>query len=661
MSQQISPFLEGKYGWNYGESGWNIGADENWLKFSYLHDGNVDSIVASLPAASNGAAHFLTTDNRFYFAVGTTWYSSPCPKWFIFKIKSTGVFWQFDGTNIVEISNPTQANAALEALQDVVDGLGSAAFEDVEFFATQAALDIASAQANEYTDTLRADLITNNDALKGAGQVGWYDQLFPTAYLKTVSDMKNGEPVSLFRVIPKAQHAAILDYTSSYDCTSAFQAAVDSGYRIDVPRGNYYISSTVNIVADGFTMSGAGIGGGLVSSNDRQFTRIWTDQDIILFSCNGNIWNPKFEDIFFDVSVSHSNPHIRFGGCFRGTVDACLISGFGGDNIAGSGVLYDDGAGGIGGSMGQITRTIFNHASIDVKTWDVHINDSWVWANSKPWAIRAVGSVGNLMVANTDIVPPLSSVVGKKAGIYLSGAVTQPKLTNIYGDGNPVLVTGPVVLAEDGVIGLQIIGGHSNQCDEAVIILDSIIAPVVKGHTFFENNISNASNAPDILLRETFAQPLEKPLIEGNSHIISSARTTQSPAISVDAGTSRISMRIKDNSFHQPGAGGSYTDTEIYLADGPLASLSEGSLSGNAGTRSVYAVSGSTAFAATDTVAVFNFSVPLAYMPREDQVRVVFEGEALAFRVLVVSTSQIQIYFATAAAGGGTCHLSVDL
>ena len=117
MPQQQAPFLEGKYGWPYGSSGWNTGMDENLLKFSFMFDGNVDSIVASLPPVSNGAAHFNTTDNRFYFGVGTVWYSSPCPKSFIFKIKSNGHFYQFNGTSAVKIDNPSEIDSRLEALE----------------------------------------------------------------------------------------------------------------------------------------------------------------------------------------------------------------------------------------------------------------------------------------------------------------------------------------------------------------------------------------------------------------------------------------------------------------------------------------------------------------------------------------------------------------
>jgi hypothetical protein len=154
MTQKISPFLEGKYGWEYGESGWNSGMDENLLKFSYMFDGNIDSIVSSLPTAVNGQAVFLTTDNRLYFAVGTTWYSSPVPKWFQLTDRATGTLFQFDGTSLVEVETSSELSSRVDAIELTVATLGSAAFEDSSYFATQGELEVASAQANAYTDEI---------------------------------------------------------------------------------------------------------------------------------------------------------------------------------------------------------------------------------------------------------------------------------------------------------------------------------------------------------------------------------------------------------------------------------------------------------------------------------------------------------------------------
>lgn len=105
MPQKISPFVEGKYGWNFGESGWNIGMDENLLKFSYLFDSNIDAIVSILPSGANGVAYFLTTDNRVYFYINGSYFSTPVPKWYILYIKATGVAWQFDGTQLNQVVN----------------------------------------------------------------------------------------------------------------------------------------------------------------------------------------------------------------------------------------------------------------------------------------------------------------------------------------------------------------------------------------------------------------------------------------------------------------------------------------------------------------------------------------------------------------------------
>lgn len=100
MASQLSPFVEANYGWPYGSSAWNLEMDANLVKFSYLHDRNIDSIVSSLPAISNGSAYFNTSDNRLYFDVGGQRYSSNTPKWFIVTLRSSGQAYQFDGTKL---------------------------------------------------------------------------------------------------------------------------------------------------------------------------------------------------------------------------------------------------------------------------------------------------------------------------------------------------------------------------------------------------------------------------------------------------------------------------------------------------------------------------------------------------------------------------------
>lgn len=245
MPQQQSPFLEGKYGWNYGEDGWNAGMDENLLKFSFMFDRNVDGVVGSLPAAVNGQSYFLTTDNRLYFAVGTIWYSSPTPKWFEFKIKSSGDVYQFNGTSAVQIDSPASLDTRLDAVELTLPTLGSAAFEDVEFFATQAELDIVEGQAQAYTDTLRQDLANATDPAKGAALVGYKN--------RTISDKLD-------------ERSSVLDFGATgdgvTDDTPAFITASGEIAQVDIPSGEYYLSVDVTgnfNIKTGVTFTGPGI------------------------------------------------------------------------------------------------------------------------------------------------------------------------------------------------------------------------------------------------------------------------------------------------------------------------------------------------------------------------------------------------------------------
>lgn len=176
MTQQTSPFLEAKYGWNYGESGWNTGMDENLTKFSFLFDKNIDGIVSSLPSVVNGTAYFLTTDNRIYFGVSNSWYSTPTPKWFTLVLRSTGASYQFNGASLVSVANNAELSSQVQAIQVTLSSLGTAAFQPTTYFASQAALDVASAQANTYTNVAVSQKVNTSDlsstnSLKGVSLV----------------------------------------------------------------------------------------------------------------------------------------------------------------------------------------------------------------------------------------------------------------------------------------------------------------------------------------------------------------------------------------------------------------------------------------------------------------------------------------------------------
>lgn len=237
MTQQTAPFIETKYGWDYGESGWNGGMDENLLKYSILFDRNIDGIVSSLPSVVNGTAYFLTTDNRIYFGVNSAWYSSPVPKWFILVNKASGVTYQFNGTVLAQVDSPAEVEGRLDAVELTISTLGTAAYEDIAFFATQTELDIASAQSSTYTDTkvntLSTNLSNNTSATLGSSLVGFKPLGVPTG--RTVQ-AKLRETVSV------TDFGALGDGIT--DDTVAIQTAINSGVKnLIFPAGTYMIGA----------------------------------------------------------------------------------------------------------------------------------------------------------------------------------------------------------------------------------------------------------------------------------------------------------------------------------------------------------------------------------------------------------------------------------
>lgn len=226
MSQKIAPFIETKYGWDLGEGGWNTGMDENLLKFSFLFNRNINSIEDTLPPASNGNSHFLTTDRRLYFAVGTTWYSTPTPKWFQVRLKDTGDVYEFDGSSLVPIEQTSELADEILEVSQVISNLGSAAFQDSAYFATQAALDVSQAEAGQYVDSFREQLSSPT----GADLVG---------YRNRSQGSKNRDSLSTKDIISEPTDGTVNNSTSF---SQAIEEAQVSNKNLDVIAGNYAIS-----------------------------------------------------------------------------------------------------------------------------------------------------------------------------------------------------------------------------------------------------------------------------------------------------------------------------------------------------------------------------------------------------------------------------------
>lgn len=229
MSQQLSPWVEGAYGWNYGESNWNAGMDQNLLKFSFLFDRNVDAIVSSLPTAINGKAYYNTVDHRIYFAVGTTYYSTVVPRWFTVIVKTTGDTWQFNGNSLVQIGNIADLDTRLTEVELTIETLGTAAFQSADNFATQAELDVVEGQAQSYTDTLGTSLSNLTDIMKGASLVGYKNR----SLRERLSDYVS---VADFGVFP----SAVIDNTLKIQ--ASMNETATAGKTLFFPAGTYLVS-----------------------------------------------------------------------------------------------------------------------------------------------------------------------------------------------------------------------------------------------------------------------------------------------------------------------------------------------------------------------------------------------------------------------------------
>lgn len=189
MTMKTEPFLSGKWGWDLGEGDWKDGADENFLKFSYMLNGNVDGFVSSLPSSpSNGTAYFLTTNNTLNARVDGVWYSFPTPKGFTVTEKATGAKYEFTGSAFVSTFNYTDkvkfnsiasgatVNSTDASLRDRTTHTGVQAISTVT--GLQTALD-AKAPSNSptFTGTPTAPTVVTSDNSTKLATTAWVKSL----------------------------------------------------------------------------------------------------------------------------------------------------------------------------------------------------------------------------------------------------------------------------------------------------------------------------------------------------------------------------------------------------------------------------------------------------------------------------------------------------
>jgi Pectate lyase superfamily protein len=467
--------------------------------------------------------------------------------------------------------------------------------------------------------------------------------------------------INVFRYFTNAQIADVQARTQTQDVTVAIQSACNAcsatGGTIYLPYGTYLISSAITVSGSsthlvGPSRSVTSYGEGAIIS---------ASANIEFFTVTGS-W-VLFENLgLYCSNTGHTHRHIHMTtGNFMSAVN-CYIQGVNSAGSAtGSGILFDSTSGADGGN---VDRCIIDQGAVEVNCSDVHIVDSWCWANTRPYAIKVNGG-SNIRVLGCDILPPLTTVSGVKAGIYITNAALQTQVIGCYFDGNGSLSSGYGLLAEAGSIGTIVADCIANLLTDCCIVLDSVITPNVHHNTFYNGNKGrtaiNGVVPVDILLRQTGAQPMAQPTISDNKHIYTTTPGgTAAPAIRVITGTAYNGMMIERNSIFSNASGGGYADQEITLDDGLFASPINGSLSKNIGSRKMSCGNGSAAFVSTNTSVTINWAYNLYYQPRVDQIRINMTGQSLAYQVTVLNALQILITFPSSP-GSGVVYASVDL
>lgn len=186
---------------------------------------------------------------------------------------SGGFFWDALGLPIKNVGNPSLPTDAANG-QYVLDNIRTA----LRVTPSETISEIPSDRANKVLafDSNRQPValipsagssmeleLALKDPAKGSNMVAWKDPVAPT-FLKVVSDMRTGDPVSILRVLPKERHAALQNGTSDYDCAPAINGLVDlyhantiKGGHLTLPHGNFPALTDVNL-RGGCMIQGAG-------------------------------------------------------------------------------------------------------------------------------------------------------------------------------------------------------------------------------------------------------------------------------------------------------------------------------------------------------------------------------------------------------------------
>jgi hypothetical protein len=174
-------------------------------------------------------------------------------------------------------------------------------------------INIGTSPGDGTGDTLRGAMTKINGALGVDG--------IPSspAYLKTLSDMANGDPISAFRFIPSANISAIRDHTSSYDVTADLQTGLDAladinGGTLHPMCGKYNLSDTLLIDTSGVSICGE-------SMYKTLFSRATDYGDTVLFTGNdttgAQITDIGLSNVGFRSTGPMLDAHLKINGAWK--------------------------------------------------------------------------------------------------------------------------------------------------------------------------------------------------------------------------------------------------------------------------------------------------------------------------------------------------------
>jgi hypothetical protein len=190
---------------------------------------------------------------------------------------------------------------------------------------------------------------------------------------KAHNRMIEGAKINVLDFIPQSEHAAIRAGTSTYDCTSAFNDALQFNVpfanvkqrTVYVPEGNYVISSTLYLRA-GCALEGAGSTSSILDGNSATFTQ-FVKMGVGLISgsevSDSSGLSPRVENIFFRSATAAG---IECAGQAGWRIKSCWFS------LAGTAIL----AGGADGIIHDCIIDAGNFTGIVVTGSRILISDS---------------------------------------------------------------------------------------------------------------------------------------------------------------------------------------------------------------------------------------------------------------------------------------------